>query len=344
MTTLTLPALWTKARAKVRRRCTPAGLILLYHRIAHQTPDPWRLCVTPEFFAEQIDVLTRMSTITPLRDLQSRLQTQNLAQRSVAVTFDDGYCDNLEIVRAILERKSVPATFFITGTGQLQPEPFWWDELSRIVLNPGPVPSEIQLSCAEQTFEWSFPNNSPPTTNLDSPHWNAITDPPQSPRHQLFLALYRLLQPRGKRERESLLAQLQSQWAAPQPLRVPINSSLTGSEIIRLSSDLVEIGGHTATHPLLTALPLLGQESEITANKAALQSITGRSIQSFSYPHGAFSNETAALVKKLGFKRACTTATGLVRSSSDSFHLHRHVVENWDGEQFRRRLSEWLYQ
>ena len=54
-------------------------------------------------------------------------------QLSVAVTFDDGYADNLYEAARLLKRYDTPATFFITtgyiGTGY----EFWWDELERIV-------------------------------------------------------------------------------------------------------------------------------------------------------------------------------------------------------------------
>ena len=51
-------------------------------------------------------------------------------QRSVMLTFDDGY-HNCVHVLPILEKYAVPATFFITSNPVLQGTMFWWDAVYR---------------------------------------------------------------------------------------------------------------------------------------------------------------------------------------------------------------------
>lgn len=106
------------------------ALVLLYHRVGSIAPDPWSLCVTPEHFEEHLQVLQRYRRV--------RLDQIVPGERSwsgprVAVTFDDGYADNFEIARPLLERFETPATFFITTGGIDSHLEFWWDELERIV-------------------------------------------------------------------------------------------------------------------------------------------------------------------------------------------------------------------
>ncbi len=67
------------------------------------------------------------------------LATGNLPARTVAITFDDGYADNLSTALPLLERYEIPASCFVVS-GTLGRE-FWWDEAVRL-LQGAPVDSE----------------------------------------------------------------------------------------------------------------------------------------------------------------------------------------------------------
>jgi peptidoglycan/xylan/chitin deacetylase (PgdA/CDA1 family) len=107
------------------------SIVLMYHRIASVRPDPWSLCVSPDHFAEHLEVLqnyhrVRLDQLGPSGWSVGR-------QHSVAITFDDGYADNLYEAARLLRRYDTPATFFIT-TGYIGAGcEFWWDELERVV-------------------------------------------------------------------------------------------------------------------------------------------------------------------------------------------------------------------
>ncbi len=62
-------------------------IVLLYHRVTHLQTDPQLLAVTPEHFADQMRALRQVSQVAPL--------SQIVDETGVAVTFDDGYADNL---------------------------------------------------------------------------------------------------------------------------------------------------------------------------------------------------------------------------------------------------------
>lgn len=110
---------------RLRRRGT---LVLLYHRVADLPSDPWSLAVTPRHFAEHLEVLCAMARPVPLREAAEG----RAPRRAVAVTFDDGYSDNLYAARPLLERRGVPATVFVTTGGLDDGRELWWDELERI--------------------------------------------------------------------------------------------------------------------------------------------------------------------------------------------------------------------
>src|SRR5829696_3444959 len=104
----------------------PRGVVLLYHRVARPSFDPWGLAVAPERFAEHVDMLAERFRTVTLASVLDRPRRGRGTQ--VAVTFDDGYADNLEIAQPRLEAAGLPATYFISGDGSTAP--FWWDALA----------------------------------------------------------------------------------------------------------------------------------------------------------------------------------------------------------------------
>ncbi len=54
-----------------RKRAETCGVILMYHRIAPIGVDPWELAVTPEHFAQHLDVLRRDASPLPLHTYRS---------------------------------------------------------------------------------------------------------------------------------------------------------------------------------------------------------------------------------------------------------------------------------
>jgi len=127
----------------LRSRFVGEGLILGYHRVADVARDTYSLCVTPQHFAEQLQVLHKYTQPISLRQLAKGLLDGNLPKRSVVVTFDDGYADVVDYAAPLLERYQIPATVFVS-TGYVGRE-FWWDELERIVLSAAVLPDELSL-------------------------------------------------------------------------------------------------------------------------------------------------------------------------------------------------------
>src|SRR5262249_55203115 len=75
-----------------------------------------------------------------------------VASRMVAITFDDGYIDNLTQASPILCELALPATFFVT-TDRLEAHyEYWWDALERL-LAPGPdLPPALELTVTEESL------------------------------------------------------------------------------------------------------------------------------------------------------------------------------------------------
>jgi peptidoglycan/xylan/chitin deacetylase (PgdA/CDA1 family) len=287
-------------------------VVLLYHRIAHIEPDPWSLCVTPEHFAEHLDVLRSWSRV--------RLdQVESPGRLSAAITFDDGYADNLHEAARLLVRSDTPATFFL-ATGYLGgTREFWWDELERIVFHPPGIRVPFH----------------------DSSGGTKVVCDPNVPKLSTYFEIYEKLQPLDHNVRLCLLDRLLD-WSGLTATGRESHRSLTMDEVMRLCSEgLFEIGAHTITHPLLAAQPLESQYEELRESKAWLENLLGDRVASFSYPYGGsghYTPETVRAVAGTGFVRACSTSAHPVNRNDGPYELPRFNVTDMNGEQFERFL------
>src|SRR5262245_26013285 len=108
-------------------------VILMYHRIGMEHTDPFGLCVHPYSFAAHMRHLRTAYQPVALAVLVDHLVAGDSREREVAVTFDDGYLDNLTVAAPILAQWSIPATFFLTTEAIDQVREYWWDTLTRLV-------------------------------------------------------------------------------------------------------------------------------------------------------------------------------------------------------------------
>jgi peptidoglycan/xylan/chitin deacetylase (PgdA/CDA1 family) len=108
--------------------------------------------------------------------------------------------------------------------------------------------------------------------------------------------------------------------------------------------ELVEIGAHTLTHPVLADLAPDEQQQEVGGSKRRLEALTGRNISSFAYPYGKknhYTRQTVSTVQANGFACACSNFGGLVTRSSNRFTLPRFEPMDWDGDQFADVVEAW---
>ncbi len=94
------------------------------------------------------------------------------------------------------------------------------------------------------------------------------------------------------------------------------------------SSGLITIGSHTLTEAFLPGRSSRKLEREIGLSKAILESKFNKRIDFFCYPFGHFSPEIQEIVKKYGYKGACTTNRGKVQTylNDDIYALKRIKV------------------
>lgn len=339
MKILSLEPIRREAR-RVQERMSPVAVILAYHRVCEGLPDPQRLMIRPDYFAEQMEALRRLTSPVPLSELVGKLKTRASGDRPLsAVTFDDGYADNIQIALPILRRLGVPATVFVATSVIDRPREMWWDELERIFLQPD-LPDSLHIRLGDMECEWSFKEDSP----LPGKYWD-VYDPPYLIAQKAYLQIAAHLRSCPLREQEVLLAEL-CEWAGIERCPRDEYRTLTGDEIKQLAADdLISIGSHSISHSNLANMDESTQRLEIGASRSRLTRLTGRSIQTFSYPYGRaedYTSQTRQVLRHTGFEYACTTVPRLVNRWTSPLQLPRFTVGNWPGRVFKEKLMEFI--
>lgn len=109
-----------------RRKGRSFAAVLLFHRVTDAIPLD-ELTVSPEWFGRMCRMLARNFRVVPLAEVMRRLREGGrFPERTVAITFDDCYRDNLFAARVLAEH-GLPACFFLptalVGTDHV----FAWD-------------------------------------------------------------------------------------------------------------------------------------------------------------------------------------------------------------------------
>lgn len=106
------------------------------------------------------------------------------------------------------------------------------------------------------------------------------------------------------------------------PPELPRSALLSWHQIKELSSNGIEFGSHTRTHPDLTEISAEKVREEIAGAAAAIADATGRKPETFAYPFGRY-NAAAKQVVEENFIAACSTNLGKIGFGSDLYSLER---------------------
>ena len=290
------------------RRVAPSRQlgILRYHAVCARDAgyaDPG-ICVTPAAFAEHVAYFASNYSVLPLPDAADALRRGlSLPPNALAITFDDGYEDNLAAAE-ILARHGLSATFYITAGCLAGGEPFWPSELRSLMA--GITGPELAVSAAGVDLRL------------------AVATPAE--KRTAVARLTKTFKAHPVPVREALrerLREASTTAGAASPM-------LNWDQVRRMHALGMVIGSHTMTHPNLPNAGLDRARVEIVESKARLEAETGAPVTMFSYPNGGaeryMTREVAALVREAGFAAATTSRNAFAGRSSDLFALERVQV------------------
>jgi len=320
-----------KRRLPARR---PRAVVLVYHRVGTTAIDPWQLAIDPEIFAGQMETLARDWAPMSLAELVQGFRQRHLPERAVAVTFDDGYADNLEVAAPILLDYAIPATLFVAPGLIDAGAALWWDELASLLLEPARLPSTLTLS-SRNGHQWTIP------PVADEPMAAASTQPWEArpgTRLRAYNDVWLTLRELDGSTRETALEEI-AEWAGTaRPAERVLLTWLQIREFAALPG--FGLGAHTLTHPVLPSCSDEGARAEIAGSAARLRAETGVEVEQFAYPYGAWSPSVARLVADLGFHAAYTTDGGAISWRSSPHALPRVPAEELAPGDFTRMLTD----
>ncbi len=306
-----------------RRRRDPRVFVLEYHDVGAHGAGEREGRISAARLRRHVRQLARRCRIVPLAEAAALLAAPGaLAENLAVLTFDDGYAGNFEAAWPVLREEGVPATIFL-ATGFLDGGELWFDLARRA----------LAAALAMERRGGALAPALRAKLSLALGGW-----PPARPRRGAAEDLVERLKRLPAAARGELVDLLRGAGLALPPPARP----LSWAQARWLREGGIELGCHTVSHPILSALPRREQEEEIRRSRERVRQETGVAPVAFAYPNGSrrdFTPETRELVRAAGFTVACTSVRGSNPAGCDLLALRRIGVGRDPGPVLAARLS-----
>jgi len=268
--------------------------VLNYHRIDDvNNPefDTFRpnVSATPSEFARQIEYISLNYRVISIPELVTFIRSGvSLPSRSALITFDDGYLDNYTYAYPVLKKFKLQAVIFLATDFIGTDKPFYWD---------------LVAYCFHKTQK----------DNADLPGIGLVSWEDQPAREKHMLKWIEALKKIPEQEKQKIVNRL------PQILDVSIpadhfrNLTISWEQARELTENGIVMGGHTASHPILTRIALEQAKSELSTSKHRIEDEIKMPVLSLAYPNGQttdFNPEIMKLTRDLGYEVAFSLLSG----------------------------------
>ena len=253
-----------------------------------------------EEFRAQMKTLVRFFNPIALDEALRRLDDATLPPRSVAITFDDGYRDNLNVAAPVLQDLGVPATVFVS-TGFSTGATMWND----------------QVIDGLGAFDGA---------SLDLRDVDLDIYPVRSTTERVAAAasILKSIKHQHPKSRLSIVDKISQVTGYEEPREGPMMSA---DEIKALSRRGITIGAHTINHPILKLLDDDEARIEIEGCKQQLETMLDKEVRLFAYPNGNpqsdYTDRDVRLVREAGYGAAVSTHVGVASQATDRWQLPR---------------------
>ncbi len=231
-----------------------------------------------------------------------------------ALSMDDGYRDNVTHLLPLAERMGVPVTVYLESRPLCGEKVNWTHKFFWLVERIGV--EELACRYADET---SVESDNVRTHQIVAEGGDVIYRWKRALKYDMAPA-----------ERERVIDLIyESEGGCEAALCGELYMDRAGAA--QLFEAGWELGGHTVTHQVLSALDEDAQRSEIVGGRAALTGPLGLGCESFAYPFGRswdFNETSIAMAREAGFECAATTHSGACTKRSDPFRLSRWMIDD----------------
>ncbi len=315
------PARWMKMRTKqvlaplARLATRNRARVLMYHRFG--PGDPRKL--SADVLDAQLAFLRRHFNVVPLGELAARLKSGTAPEPySVALTVDDAYADFGEYAYPVFRKHGIPVTLYVVSEFASGGMWLWWDAIRHLL---------------DQAAEGSFR-----VAVADSQVDISLSD--AASRHQAWLSLAGIGATLSPTARDQYLLDLQSAFSLTLPVAPAREfAALSWDELRALDPDIVDIGAHTRTHPILSRCDTQRIVDEVAGSKQVIEAQIGRRISAFCYPNGDWSDvdeRCIQAVRDAGFDSAVMACGEMIGKDTNRFAIERmsapHVRSDFESD------------
>lgn len=272
------------------RRLAAGAAIMVYHGLAPTEIDErfGTMHVWRDRLEATIRALKRVANLVSVREVLERHRTGRSTKGLVAFSFDDAYASVRSEGLAFLLAEAVPVTLFVVVDRARAGKPFWWDRVDHLFpLTPPDRWRALEDACGlPQAFRAGQPRDMGPLR----------------PLRQWILSEFR---GRWPERLEPLLERLETEIGQSTPQRPLTFPELDGVMV----NPLVEVGGHTMTHPVLPLLPDDELRSEVRGSFEVLRARYPGALPVLAPPFGLYDARTIRIAQEEGLT-ACLTLSG----------------------------------
>jgi peptidoglycan/xylan/chitin deacetylase (PgdA/CDA1 family) len=277
---------------------SPRLTIIRHHRVFADGEAPlYRIGVTAGVLVDQLALLVRLGH-TPLTVIEGLERVrEGRPGHWVAMTFDDGYEDNVTRALPLLEAAGARATFYLTAGLMESRRAPWWDDLAHRLSAGTPGPARF---------------------DFEGRAWSVDTSTPAARERSLRTLLPAMRIPPARQA--ALLDALGCATGVPAPAACALAPWPLAARLLERS---MEIGAHTLNHPYLSLLDPEAQRNEIEGSIALIERRLGVRARGLAYPGGDHDAHSIRICEAAGLTYAVTTRAGDVASVNRPFELRR---------------------